>query len=231
MLVDEVRPGRSLSYSPLFQIMFALQNNERVDVSLADLQLEGLSGDHEIAKFDLSLSAGEMGDGLNLTWNYATSLFDAGSIERLAASFGVLLEAIVANPELPSGQLPILTREEEAALRVQGGEALPYTALECIHEAFEEQAERTPEAVAVVFGDREMTYAELNAEANRLAHFLREKHVGPDMLVGVCVERSLEMVVGLMAILKAGGAYVPLDPTYPMARLEVIMQDARCSTS
>ncbi|HEX7154408.1 MAG TPA: amino acid adenylation domain-containing protein [Thermoanaerobaculia bacterium] len=226
MLVDEVRPGRSLSYSPMFQIMFALQNNERVDVSLADLQLAGLSGDHEVAKFDLSLSAGETGDGLTLTWNYATGLFEAESIQRMAASFGVLLEAIVANPEVPSGQLPILTKAEEAALWAQGGEALPYTAVECIHEAFEAQAARTPDAVAVVFGDRAMTYAELNAEANRLAHFLREKQVGPDMLVGVCVERSLEMVVGLMAILKAGGAYVPLDPSYPMARLEVIMQDS-----
>ncbi|HEX9981849.1 MAG TPA: amino acid adenylation domain-containing protein, partial [Thermoanaerobaculia bacterium] len=226
MLVDEVRPERSLSHPPLYQILFALQNNERVALEVPELEITGVGGAEEVAKFDLSLYASETADGLNLTWNYATSLFEARTIERLAQSFVVLLDGIVAAPEAAAAQLPILTTADETLLRSRGGEALELPALLCIHEIFEEQAAKSPDAVAVVRGKDTLTYGELNERANQVAHGLIERGVGPDVLVGICVERSLEMLVAILGILKAGGAYLPLDPDYPAARLQYMVEDA-----
>ncbi len=226
MLVDHVRPERSLSHSPLYQILFALQNNERVALEVPELEITGVGGGAEIAKFELSLYASETAEGLNLTWNYATSLFEATTIERLAQSFAVLLDGIVAAPETAAAKLPILTTADEALLRSLGGEALELPALLCIHEIFEQQVEKSPDAVAVVCGNDVLTYRELNERANQVAHGLIERGVGPDVLVGICVERSLEMLVAIVGILKAGGAYLPLDPDTPAARLQYMVDDA-----
>jgi amino acid adenylation domain-containing protein/non-ribosomal peptide synthase protein (TIGR01720 family) len=227
MLVDHVRPERSLSHSPLYQILFALQNNERVALEVPELEITGVGGGAEIAKFELSLYASETAEGLNLTWNYATSLFEARTIERLAQSFVVLLDGIVAAPETTAAKLPILTTADEALLRSRGGEALELPTLLCIHEIFEEQVEKSPDAVAVVCGNDALTYRQLNERANQVAHGLIERGVGPDVLVGICVERSLEMLVAVVGILKAGGAYLPLDPDYPAARLQYMVEDAK----
>jgi amino acid adenylation domain-containing protein/non-ribosomal peptide synthase protein (TIGR01720 family) len=227
MLVDELKPERRLSHAPVYQLVFVLQNNERVAVDLPELTMTPAGGASEMAKFDLTLSATESEEGLSLSWNYADSLFDAGTIERFAASFGVLVEAIVAAPDARSYALPIVTPAEEAALRSRVAEtAHDFPPFLCLHELFERQVEQTPDAVALRFEGRQLTYAELNGRANRLAHDLRARGVGPDVLTGICIERSLEMVIGLLGILKAGGAYVPLDPGYPKDRLVYMLENS-----
>ncbi len=142
----------------------------------------------------------------------------------------VLLEGIVAHPETPVGELPLLTPAEHQRLLVQWNDtAADYPREQCVHQLFEQQAARSPDATAVVFGEYTLSYAELNARANQWAHYLRSKGVGPDVLVGLCLERSLELVVGMLGILKAGGAYLPLDPSYPTERLAFMLADAAAS--
>jgi amino acid adenylation domain-containing protein/non-ribosomal peptide synthase protein (TIGR01720 family) len=226
VLVEELEPERSLSHAPVYQIVFVLQNNERVSIELPGLQLSGLGEGPELAKVDLTLSATEGDHGLSLAWNYPVSLFDADTIERLAASFEVLLRAIVAAPETASGRLPVLTQEQQAQLIAGAGKSQELPPYRTLHALFEEQAAKNPEAIAVRCEDRQLTYAELNARANQLARELRDRGVGANVLVGICIERSLEMVVGLVAILKAGGAYVPLDPGYPKDRLTYMLENS-----
>jgi len=225
MLVDALKPERSLSHTPLFQLMFALQNTERFSLELPGLTIAREGGDHDLAKFDLMLSASESEDGLDCAWTYATSLFDAGTIERLAASFAVLTRAIAAAPETASARLPILTPSEELAIVVREGVTREYD-YRTIHELFEEQVANDPDATALVFEGESLTYRELNARANQLAHYLRDRGVDREVLVGVSIERSFEMLVSLLGILKAGGAYVPLDPGYPQDRLDYMREDS-----
>ena len=224
-LVDALKPERSLAHAPLFQVMFSMQNNEAAELRLPGLQASSMAGSHVVAKFDLELSAGESADGLALVWNYAASLFDQPTIARMADSFAALLEAIVAAPSRPVGELEIVSAADARQLATWNATALPYPGHACIHQLFEAQAERTPDATALVCGDTRLSYRELNAAANRIAHRLRAEGVGPDTMVGLCVERSVEMVAGVFGILKAGGAYVPLDPAYPRARLEYMLGD------
>ncbi|MDF5713916.1 MAG: amino acid adenylation domain-containing protein, partial [Rhizonema sp. NSF051] len=168
--------------------------------------------------------------GLVGVWEYNTDLFDASTIERMSGHFVTLLEGIVANPVERIAQLPLLTESESQQLLVEWNQTqTDYPQDKCIHELFEAQVELTPDAVAVVFENQQLTYHELNCRANQLAHYLRSLGVSPDVLVGICVERSLEMMVGLLGILKAGGAYVPLDPEYPTERLSFILTDAQVS--
>jgi amino acid adenylation domain-containing protein len=184
----------------------------------------------ETAKFDLTLSIAEGPAGPKGCFEYNTDLFDSSTIDRMLGHFRTLLEGIVANPEQPISELPLLTQAEGHQLLVEWNDAkTDYPRDRCIHELFEEQAEKYPEAVAVVFEDQHLTYRELNRRANQLAHHLRTLGVGPEVLVGVCVERSVEMVVGLLGILKAGGAYVPLDTDYPKERLSFLLKDAQPS--
>ncbi|HEX9984879.1 MAG TPA: non-ribosomal peptide synthase/polyketide synthase [Thermoanaerobaculia bacterium] len=226
MLVEELRPERSLSHAPLYQLVFALHNNEPFVLELPELTIAQLHGEPDTAKFDLTVSATENERGLDLTWNYATSIFEAQTIERLAASFAVLLDGIVAAPETQAGRLPILPPADAASLTSEITCAKQFATIDTLHQRFERQAAATPNGVAVVFNDESLTYGELNEKANQLAHALIKRGVKADTLVGICVERSVEMLTGILGILKAGGAYLPLDPDYPAARLQYTIEDA-----
>jgi amino acid adenylation domain-containing protein len=227
MLVEELRPERSLRHSPLFQILIVLQNTGATEMRLGDARFEPVDEGGGIVKLDLELNVEELENGLHLHWSYKKELFHGETIERLASSFEVLLEGILETPEERIQSLPLLTEAERLRLlSVWNGRETPYPRERCIHELFEAQVERSPDAVAVVLDGSRLTYAELSARANRLAHFLIEQGVGADTLVGLCVERSLEMLVGILGILKAGGAYVPLDPEYPEARLVYMLEDS-----
>jgi len=225
-LVERLDPARTLSHSPLFQVMFVLQNNAQTALELPGLTVEALAQDTPIAKFDLTLSAVEDGDALALGWEYATDLFDAATIERLAGHFAVLLAGLVAAPDADLRRLPLLTESEDAQLAEWNATATDIPADLTAVDLFEAQVQASPDAVALVFADARLTYTELNQRANRLAHALIERGVGPDVLVALCVERSIDMVVGLLGILKAGGAYVPLDPEYPAERLAFMLADS-----
>ena len=227
-VVEHVSGPRDASRHPLFQVMFALQNLPNQSLRLQDVTVEPVVIKSSHAKFDLSMLIAERGDQLKCWLEYDTSLFDASTIERITSHFQQLLEGLAADPNQRIDELPLLSDEERRQLLVEWNDtAADYPRDQCIHQLFEAQAARTPKAVAVVFEDRQLTYAELNARANQLAHHLRELGVGPEVRVGLCVERSLEMVVGLLGILKAGGAYVPLDPDYPAERLAFMLEDTQ----
>lgn len=223
-LVEALQPERNLGQNPLFQVAFVLQPPmSGVDSMLNWSQLDM---DTETAKFDLALELQERPEGLVGRFEYSTDLFDADTIERMVGHFQTLLEGIVANPEQKIAQLPLLTQFERQQLAGWNDTETDYPKDACIHELFEEQVELTPDAIALVFEEQQLTYKELNLRANQLAHHLRNLGVGAEVLVGICVERSLEMVVGILGILKAGGAYVPLDPAYPQERLAFMLEDA-----
>ena len=227
-LVEELRPPRSLSYSPLFQVLLVLQNAPRADMEIAGLEVRSEAVHSGTSKFDMTLSVEETSAGLRGTLEYNTDLFDAVTIRRMLGHYQRLLEGMVADPGQPISRLPLLTEDERHQLLVEwNNTACDYPADRCVHQLFEEQVERTPDAVALVFEDQELTYGELNARSNQLAHYLQSQGVGPETLVAICMERSPEMVVGLLGILKAGGAYVPLDPEYPAERLAFMLQDAQ----
>jgi amino acid adenylation domain-containing protein/non-ribosomal peptide synthase protein (TIGR01720 family) len=227
-VVEALQPERTLSHSPLFQVMFALQNVPVGELVLPGLSLSPLTLESVTAKFDLSLVLSEAEGGLVGVWEYSTELFEAATIERLGAHFETLLEGIVADPQRRLSELPLLPEAEWQQVVVEwNATETAYPKERCIHQLFEAQVERAPEAVAVVFEDHGLSYRALNARANQLAHHLQGLGVGPEVLVGVCLERSVEMVIGLLGILKAGGAYVPLDPAYPEERLAFMLEDAR----
>ena len=227
-LIDELRLERSLSNSPLFQVMFVLQNAPSVDWNLDGLQIEPIACEGPTAKFDLMICITEDDGKQLISLEYSTDLFDAEQMERLLGHYQTLLSGMVDDPNQPVSRLPLLTQPECDQLLVRWNDtACEYPRTRCVHELFELQAERTPEAPALVFGGEDLTFAQLNHRSNQLARYLQKLGVGPDVLVGLCVERSVEMVVGLLGILKAGGAYVPLDPSYPAERLAFMLADAR----
>ena len=225
MLVDALKPERSLSYSLLFQVAFALQNvSEAWEAS--GLSMEFWELGEGTAKFDLTLAITEVEEGLWGSLEYSTDLFDDATITRLVGHWQVLLEGIVANPDLRLSDLPLLTEAERHRVLVEWNEArAEYPQDRCLHELFEMQVERTPDALAVVFEDMSLTFQALNRRANQLAHYLQALNVGPETFVGICVGRSPEMVVGILGILKAGGAYVPLNPSFPSERLAYMLDD------
>jgi len=227
-LVEELHLQRDLSRNPLFQVMFALQNAPLRPLELPGLTLSPVEGDSETAHFDLTLQIVDTEQELTAAFVYNIDLFDAGTIARMLGNFQTLLEAIVADPEQRLSDLPLLTETERQQLLVEwNGTKTDCQRDLCIHQLFEAQVKRTPDAIAVVFEAEKLTYGELNRRANRLAHHLRALGVGPEVLVALCLERSLDMVIGLLGILKAGGAYVPLDPAYPKERLDFILKDAQ----
>ena len=229
-LVGELHPERNLSHTPLFQVTFALQEDTKKDLVLPGLTLQWLENHNQTAKFDLTLYVVDSKPELWGWWEYNTDLFDAKTIERMVGHFSNLLEGIVAQPDQRLSELPLLTEPERQKVLVNwNNTATDYPQDKCIHELFETQVEKTPDAVAVVFENQQLTYSELNAKANQLAHHLCSLGVKPEVLVGICVERSLDMVIGLLAILKAGGAYVPLDPNYPQERLAYMLEDSQPS--
>nr|AXN93592.1 PuwA [Anabaena minutissima UTEX B 1613] len=225
-IVEALQPERKLSHAPLFQVMFILQNAPMGNLELPGLSFVPLASENVTAKFDLTLSIWETKQGLAGWWEYNSDLFEPETISRMIAHFQTLLAGIVANPEERIAQLPLLTEAEQQQLL---GDGTTYTIEESIPELFATQVQLTPDDVAVVFGEKQLTYAELDTRANQLAHYLQTLGVQPEVAVGICIERSLDLVVGLLAILKAGGAYVPLDSTYPGDRLAYMLQDSQAA--
>ncbi|MHC4268500.1 MAG: non-ribosomal peptide synthetase [Planctomycetota bacterium] len=226
-LVEELQPERNLSYSPLFQVMFAFQNDSPVSLDLSNLTLTPVKVDYKSSKFDLTLFVSETDQGLRALMEYNTDLFNHDTIMRMLGNFQTLLENITKNPDCSISTIPILTkREQDQILLEWNNTKTEYPHDECIHQLFEMQVEKVPDAVAVVYEDDKLTYRELNERSNQLAHYLRKHGVGPDVLVGICMERSIDMIVGLLGILKAGGAYVPLDTSYPKERLKFMIDDS-----
>ncbi len=229
-LVEAFKVERSLSHSPLFQVMYNHQplvaDIEALD-SVAGLSFGQLDWKSRTTQFDLSLDTYEKGGRLYAALTYATDLFEARTVERMARHWQNLLRGMLENPQASVDSLPMLDAEERYQL-LEGwnATAAEYPLQRGVHRLFEEQVERTPTAPALAFGEERLDYAELNRRANRLAHALIERGVGADRLVGVAMERSIEMVVALMAILKAGGAYVPVDPEYPEERQAYMLEDS-----
>ena len=231
-LVEEMGVERELSRSPLFQVLFVLQNAPMPPLSLSGLTLTIVEVESSTSKFDLLLAMTETTEGLAGTIEYNTNLFDASTITRMLGHFENLLEAIVADPSQRISNLPLLTNREREQLLIEWNDTyVDYQTSDHIHQLFEKQVESVPQNVALVFEGVSLTYGELNRRANQLANHLRALGIGPDVLVGICVNRSIEMVVGLLGILKAGGAYVPLDPSYPQERLSWMLEDAGCKVA
>ena len=243
-LVEELQPNRDTSRNPLFSVVFALQNAPMERLELPGLTLSSLNLDTKTTRFDLELYLWECSDNFRTLWGegwqpseglrgvlvYSTDLFDQATIARMLGHFLTLLEGIVANPEERLADLPLLSAVERRTLLLEWNDTQRnYPDAQCIHQRFEEQVERSPSSIAVVFEDKQLTYRELNSRSNQLAHRLQKLGVGPDVLVGICMERCSDMVVGLLGVLKAGGAYVPLDPTYPKERLRFMLEDAQVS--
>ncbi len=228
-LVEELKLSRELSQNPVFQVMFALQNAAQQKLGFPGLSVEPFrSGKRTTAKFDLSLTASDTANGLALAFEYNTDLFEPETIERMAHAFSVLLAGIAENPSQAISDLPLL----EPAERQQ--QLVSFNATEqsfprelCIHHLFEQQVQRTPDAIAVTDGKTSLSYAELNRRSNQLARFLRKQGVQPETLVGICLGRSVHMLVAVLAVLKAGAAYVPLDPAYPKDRIAFVVQDSQ----
>ncbi|WP_407119502.1 amino acid adenylation domain-containing protein [Bradyrhizobium sp. LMG 9283] len=226
-VVEIVQPPRALDHTPLFQVMLAWQNNAAGTFDLPGLMVEAAADGFDQVKFDLELSLGEQGKVIAGTLGYATALFDQATIERQRGYLLALLQAMVADARQAVGRIELLAADERAYLLEElNRTAVTYPEQQCIHELFEAQVQKAPEAVAVVYQDQRVSYGELNAHANQLAHHLIGLGVRPDQPVAICVARSVAMVVGLLAILKAGGAYLPLDPAYPPARLRQVLDDA-----
>jgi len=227
-LVDELNPERDLSRNPLFQIIFNLRNAPPDSWQMPNLTVTRVQVENANEKFDLTADLLQRSDSLECSFSYNPDLFEAATISRMMENYCKLLEEISANPERRISELPLLGEAEQRKILLEFNEtAANYRRDLCVHDFLEAQAKRTPEAIALICQGDHLTYAELNTRANRLAHYLRRRGVGPEVLVGICVDRTPEMLVGILGVLKAGGAYVPLDPAYPLQRLSAILEDAK----
>jgi len=226
-LVERLQPERDLGHTPLFQVMLVLQNVPHEKLELSGLSLRPFEVEGGTARFDLTLLLEEGEQGLNGAFEYSTDLFTSTTIERLAAQFKTMLAGIASDPEQRVRDLPLLTTADRTQLLVEWNNThAPYPENVCFHELFEAQTRRTPDALAISAAAEQLTYAELNQRANRLAHYMRGLGVGPESRVGILLERGMGMVTALLGVLKAGGAYLPLDPQYPAARLAYMLADA-----
>jgi amino acid adenylation domain-containing protein len=229
-LVEELHPTRVPGRNPLFQALFVLQNTPVSSIRLPELTMSLTSIKDARTTFDLEVHLHETPEGLKCSFVYRTDLFERGTIERMATHYQRILEGVVANPDQRLSELPLLTDGEKQQLLEEWNDtSADYPKGKCVHEVFEEQVELTPKAIAVAFRNERITYQELNRRANQVAHYLRKYGVGPKTLVGICIERSIEMVVGLLGILKAGAAYLPLDHAYPKERLGFMLGDSKVS--
>ncbi|QTB46102.1 amino acid adenylation domain-containing protein [Burkholderia pseudomallei] len=226
-VVERVKPPRSTAHPPLFQVMFVWQNMPAGELTIPGLTIRAVETPLQTAQFELTLSLREAGDDIVGHLNYASALFDESTVRRYVTYWCRLLEGMTAGPANVSvARLPLLDEAERKQVVYEwNATERDYPIEQCIHQLFEAQVDRKPEAIALTFDGQRLGYAELNARANRLAHYLQERGVGPDRLVALCAERGIEMVVGLLAILKAGGAYVPLDPSHPPERLRRMLDD------
>ncbi|MEO6863063.1 MAG: condensation domain-containing protein, partial [Microcoleus sp.] len=240
-LVEELHPERSLNRHPLFQVVFGLQNAPVDELELPELKLSSFYLETQTTRFDLELHLWEAADkfrsrygehwqdsqGLRGVAVYNPDLFDEVTIARMLKHFKTLLESIVANPEQGIANLPLLSEDEVNQLLIEWNDTrTDYPQNKCIHQLFEEQVDQHSEDVAVSFDSQHLTYRELNSKANQLARYLQKLGVGAEVLVGLCADRSIDLIVGMLAVLKAGGAYLPLDPSYPRDRLNLMLEDA-----
>jgi amino acid adenylation domain-containing protein len=229
-LVEQLKPVRSLSYNPIFQVMFTVENNDSEALNLPGLKIEWLDSSYPFAKFDLSLLALESDGQLNCTWEYATDLFETITIQRMAEHWEVLLQQIVTNPQQTISTLSWLTKADQKQLELWNQTNRNYPQDKTLVDLFEEQVKSYPNNIALVFEEQSLSYQELNQKANQLAHFLHQNYqIKPDTLIGICVERSLDMAIALLAVLKAGAAYVPVDPSYPEERIKYILENSKIS--
>lgn len=227
-LVEVLQPERSMSHNPLFQVALVLQNYDGGDLSLPELSLSHIESEEITVKCDLILNVAEHDDGLALSWNYNKELFLPESVERMAAHFVDIAERLCAVPSLKVLDFHLLSKEQQVQQLRSRNTGLSENRLDlCTHQLFEEQVARNPDAPAIVFEGKTLSYGQLNEKANRLARYLIEsKDLTPETLVGVCLDRSADMFIAMLAILKAGGAYLPLDPDYPQDRLAYMQDDA-----
>jgi amino acid adenylation domain-containing protein len=229
-LVEELQPERNARHHPVFQVMFNFRDFPPAMGEIPGVQVEDMKVERGTALFDLSLALVRGPEGITCGLGYSTDLFDAATVARLGSHYRALLESAVADPDRRLSETSVWNAaERRQVLSEWNATGREYQLDRCVHQLFERQAARVPSSVALMFGDQRLTYGELNRRANQLAHYLRRLGVGPEVRVGLCLERSVEMVVGLLAVLKAGGAYVPLDPAYPKERLAFMLEDARAS--
>jgi amino acid adenylation domain-containing protein len=230
VLVEKLHPERSMSYNPLFQVMLVLENNQSPDLDLSGLEMELLGVKGAIAKFDLTLMVTESDNQFNCTWEYATDLFERVTIQRMAEHFEVLLKGIIDHPHQSINTLPVITATELLQLQRWNQTQTDYPQDKTFVDLFAEQVAKNPHNIALVFESENLTYQQLNEKAEQLADYLIENYqIQPDTLIGISVERSLEMIIGVLGILKAGGAYVPIDPNYPPERIKFMLEDSRIS--
>ena len=233
-LVDVLKPERSLSHNPIFQISLALQNNDNEQLQVSETSLSGVMADATTAKFELALSVTEAPAGLFISWEYNTDLFQEATIARMAEQFSRLLDEVILAPEARLSLLPLISEEESQQLLAEWSSQEPIEqsggSRQFIHQLIEAKTEENPDALALVFESESLSYESLNARANQLAHYLVEQGVKPNDIVGVYLERSIDMMLAILGVLKAGAAYLPLDPNYPAARIDYMLNDAtpRC---
>jgi amino acid adenylation domain-containing protein len=227
-LVEELQPERNLNFTPLFQVMMVLQDGERFKLALPGLTIDQIPVETGTTKFDLTLSLVDSETEVTGWLEYSTDLFEAATIKRMVQHLTTLLEGIAAGPEQRISELRLLSVAEREQLLTEWNETQrEFAGEKCLHEGFEKQVEKTPDAIAVVFEQEQLSYRELNSRANQLAHYLVRLGVGPETVVGICMERSLELMVAVLGVLKAGGGYFPLDPASPRQRLSFMLADSQ----
>ncbi|EGJ28874.1 MULTISPECIES: amino acid adenylation domain-containing protein [Moorena] len=225
-LVEELQLDRSLSHNPLFQVMFTLNNAPMEELTLKGLTIRPWPWEDVTTQFDLTLLMKETQQGLKGEWDYNSDLFEPETIQRMARHFSVLLNGIVENPEQGIHSFSLMSPEEIQQLKTWNSTDCDYPP-QTLADLFEQQVLKTPNGIAVSFGSDRLSYQQLNQKANQLAHYLRQNQaIGPNTLVGICLERSLDMIIGVLGVIKAGGAYVPIDPNYPQERIRLIIEDA-----
>ena len=225
-LVEELAPQRSLNTTPIFQVVFALQNAPENIESVPGLAIDSINGDELRVRYDLEVQVWEDADALGLTWIYNRNLFEGRRIEQMAQHYLGLVDTVLGDPYQRFGNIALLTHEEEQRLRHERNDTAAAVPSATLPGLFEAQVERTPDAVAVVCDEESLTYAALNRRANQLAHHLRTLNVTDNVPVAILLERGPQMLVSMLATLKAGGAYVPLDPAYPRERVSFMMEDS-----
>ena len=226
-LVGKLNVNRDMSRNPVFDVMFVLQNIQSSSLMLEEIKLKPYAYDNKISKFDITLQAYETKEGIGFDLEYCTALYMRETMERLSRHFMNILECVTRNLDIKLCDVDIMSEEEKQHILYDFNDTkAEYPRHKTIHQLFEEQAERTPDNIALVFGDKQLTYRELNEKSNQLARLLRKKGIKPDSIIGIMVERSLEMIIGIMGVLKAGGAYLPIDPNYPVDRISYMLEDS-----
>jgi amino acid adenylation domain-containing protein len=226
-IVEALQPERDLSRNPMYQVCFSYQNDAIPVIHMPGLELESLEVESGTSRFDIELQMWKLDDGIRGFFEYSADLFESSTIERLSEHFKCLLENIPQYHEKPINDIPYMTQQEKKKILYDWNNTFAEYSKECVHQLFEQQAEKNPDKVAVVFEDSKLTYRELNSKANQLSHYLIKMGAGPETLIGICVERSFDMLISQLAILKAGSTYIPIDPAYPSERITFMIEDAK----